>query len=598
MDALQVRTAARARDYAQVLAAEGALLGGLTVEEGGALERWLEAARQEFESLWARARAGELARLEEAGEIQAALALAEVWVRREPESEEAGRAVIRLHALLGNRTAALAAFERLQRALERGLDARPSPETIALARTVGRGARLPAATERSGSRPLPPSVLRPPVLAGREEAWRALEEGWAAGQLLVIVGSPGEGKTRLAVDFAESRGRWRYTGSRVGDREVPYASAARTLRTLLADRPDHTLPEWVRRELMRIPPELAGPGETPPPLASDADKLRLFQAAAETYAALSEGHASIVADDAQYIDPATNELMEYLLLAPVPARPAGQRLAGAVHLPARRGARGARWPGAAAGGGGARADRRARAAGARAGAHPARGASTCPGAERHAERLARYTGGNPLFVVETVKHLVETGALDSAWPERLPPPGRVGPLIQQRLTRLSPAALRLARIAALAGTDFSFELAAEVLEERALAVGEAAVELESAQVLSGERFSHDLVQEAVASGIPDALRSALHRRLAEVLEARRTPPIRVALHWMEARLPERALPFLLDAADVDEQAMRPREAAELYSRAATLLESSGRAAEAARARAAEQRCLERTRPGP
>ncbi len=63
--------------------------------------------------------------------------------------------------------------------------------------------------------------------------------------------------------------------------------------------------------------------------------------------------------------------------------------------------------------------------------------------------------------------------------------------------------------------------------------------------------------------------------LAEVLEARRTPPIRVALHWMEARLPERALPFLLDAADVDEQAMRPREAAELYSRAAILLESSG-----------------------
>ncbi len=156
VDALQVRLAARARDYAQVLASEGALLGGLTVEEGGALERWLEAARQEFESLWARARAGELSRLEEAGEIQAALALSEVWVRREPESEEAGRAVIRLHALLGNRTAALAAFERLQRALERGLDARPSPETIALARTVGRGARLPAVTERSGSRPLPP----------------------------------------------------------------------------------------------------------------------------------------------------------------------------------------------------------------------------------------------------------------------------------------------------------------------------------------------------------------------------------------------------------------------------------------------------------
>ena len=41
--------------------------------------------------------------------------------------------------------------------------------------------------------------------------------------------------------------------------------------------------------------------------------------------------------------------------------------------------------------------------------------------------------------------------------------GDGGQLIERRLNQLSPAALRLARLAALAGQDFSVELAAHVL---------------------------------------------------------------------------------------------------------------------------------------
>ena len=129
-----------------------------------------------------------------------------------------------------------------------------------------------------------------------------------------------------------------------------------------------------------------------------------------------------------------------------------------------------------------------------------------------------------------------------------------------------------------------------MLEAGALDVGEWAVELEAAQVLTGERFSHDLLAEAVTAGIPEPLGAALHLRLAQVQQARRAPPIVVARHWMAAREPERALPFLLEAAKQDEQALLPREAADLYARATALLSAAGRNEEAAVARAAELCC--------
>ena len=60
-----------------------------------------------------------------------------------------------------------------------------------------------------------------------------------------------------------------------------------------------------------------------------------------------------------------------------------------------------------------------------------------------------------------------------------------------------------------------------------LSLGPALRELEAAQVLSRERFTHDLVSEAVQASLPRPLRLAIHRRLAELLEARgELPPQR------------------------------------------------------------------------
>jgi DNA-binding SARP family transcriptional activator len=575
-------------------ASEGELLAGLQFDDSPELARWLDGARAKVEGWRQRARLAELARREAAGDQAGALALAEAWASREPESEEAGRHLMRLHYLQGQRGAALKAFERLERTLERELGVKPLPETLALARSIEQGARLPSPT--ASRRPLPLSILRPPVLAGREAEWQVLLEAWEQGQVLVIIGPPGVGKSRLITDFAESRGRWVRTEGRPGDREVPFASTVRSLRAWRTVRPDVQVPEWARRELSRLLPELALPGEAPPPVASEPDRMRLFDAITEMSTRLMGAYDTLVTDDMHYLSEADLALSRYAFGRMYPS--GGTSLPRCIQGVRKGEGSESLWSlvRSLEDSGVARVVElnplgpegvRSLLAGLGLG-----------GAERHAERIARYTGGNPLYVVETVKHLVETGALEGEWPERLPAPGRVGRLIQRRLEALSPAALRLARVAALARSQFSYALASAVLEVGALQVGEAAVELEAAQVMAGERFTHDLVHEAVAGSIPEPLRRMLHLRLAEVLERLKAPPVVVAHHWFEAGEPQRALPSLLQAANEDEEVMLPGEAAELYARAAALLLEAGRHEEAALARAREARCRQRAAPPP
>jgi predicted ATPase len=453
---------------------------------------------------------------------------------------------------------------------------------------LDRASVVPAAPSRPHAA-LPLSVQRPPVLAGRQAAWRELEEAWAAGApLIFIAGEPGVGKSRLAEEFAERHGRWLRAEGRVGERDVPYAAHTRVLRTLLAQRPDVQLQEWVRRELIRLLPELAAPGELPAALHDERDLLRFYDANFEAMVALHSKLDTVIVDDLQYWDDASSRLFVYVL-----ARirgPEGHRLPRFIDCYRRNELS-------------AYVERVAReltdAGSARRielgplteeGVRELVAAVGVDGAEAHAGHIARFTGGNPLFVVETLKHLLETHALARGWPERLPPPGKVVLLIQRRLERLSPEALQLARVAALARTQFSLPLAARVLQQPEVALGQAAAELEAALLMVEERFTHDLVHEAVEAGIPAALQRTLHARLAEELAQRSAPTVLQAHHWLAAGVPQRGLALLVTAASAEEEAMLPGEAAALYARAAGLLESAGQLAEAQSLREREAAC--------
>ncbi|MFE8602017.1 ATP-binding protein [Archangium violaceum] len=598
VDVAHLKSAAASHAHAHVLEAlnpggGGPLLAGFDFDDCPELARWLDGARTAVEGWVRQAREAEIERHMAQGDWTTALAQTQAWVQQEPESELAGRYLIRLHYLQGDRGAALAAFERLRAVLSRELDVTPMPETLELVRHIEQDTPLPrppAALPPS----LPLSVLRPPVLVGREAAWRQLEEGWNAGQILFITGEPGSGKSRLAEEFAAFKGSWFRIEGRPGDQEVPFASQARALRTHMARHPDVKLPDWVRDELSRILPELGDPRRLPP-LASEANELRFYDAQAEALRLLSAGGDIHVVDNVQYWDKASSKVFTYAVARLLDSNVEMARKPRIIDC-YRRG----ELP--------PYSETNIRQL---VDAELARvvdlgplspeevrqllASLRLPGAEAHAEAMARYTGGNPLYITETLKHLLETDSLHKDWPHRLLPPGRVGPLIQRRLERLSALALQCAQLAALAGSHYRPALALDVLEVSATELHAALSALEAAQILVDERFSHDLVLEAVRASLSPAAARVLHGRLATVLEREGAPAILLAHHWMEAGSVERALPFLLASAHADEQVLPPEQAADHYARAAALMDVTGRPEDAAQARAAEARCRSHVR---
>ena len=579
VDAVKLESLAFTGQYEAALQLEGTLLSGHDYDDCPDLEAWVFAAHERLENARREALTVLCERAEREGEYARALGFAERLIRADPISEEAHRRAMRLHFLSGDRSAAMGAFERCRDVLARELGLEPLPETLELSTLIVRGSHLP--NPSVPIRPnIPVSVLRPPVLAGREGEWARLEAAWEARQVVFIGGPPGCGKTRLMLDFAASKGAISPLEGRPGDDGVPYSTHARSLKRFLAARPEvpDTLEPWVRRELSRLVPELET--EAAPPIRDGSEKLRFFQAIARlTRIFAGHGIASIALDDLQFMDAGSFEIGAFTT---------ARSLEDAAH---------GGWPRSlnAFRGGELPPEMEARMRelvesgaailieleplGAEAVGVMLEGIQVA-NLERLAPAMLRYTGGNPLFIVETVKHLIETQQLERAnlegtLPMRLSLPGKVGPLIRRRLERLMPGALRLAQAAAVAGPDFNLELGARVLGTDALELTPAITELEGAQVMCGDAFAHDLIQAATLEGVPQTIRALLHKRIAEHLEITHAAPSRVAHHWLEGGDQQRAVPHLHAAALALAAAYRFEEAIAFNLRAADLLEADG-----------------------
>jgi tetratricopeptide (TPR) repeat protein len=191
-----------------------------------------------------------------------------------------------------------------------------------------------------------------------------------------------------------------------------------------------------------------------------------------------------------------------------------------------------------------------------------------------ARRLAQHTGGNPMFLLETMKALLVLPAAASG-EEPLPAVASVTGVIQRRIAKLSEGAVRLARCAAVTGQDFSSELASQVLGVPPLDLADAWNELEAAQVFRGGAFAHDLIYEAALASVPSPIATLLHGQIARYLESQGHAPARVAQHWLDAGEPARGAEALLAAAKEAKSLLRFREQAELLELAAGVMRGLG-----------------------
>ena len=567
------------------------LLGDLRAPEAPELDSWLESRRAARRAHARQAEEARIEALEAAGDVAAALPLALALLDGDPLSEDAHRRVIRLHYLRGDRAAALLAFDRCEQLLKDEVGAQPSAATLALLATIEQSAPV-AHSERVRSA-LPAAVLRPPRLVGRDAELHALQRGLAAGQVVVVVGEAGMGKSRLLQALAAARPGVLHSSGRPGDALVPYATLSRALRQLL-DRDPAAADPALLRALAPLLPELADPADGPAlptqqPLVQPV--LALLQRARRSVETLA-------LDDLHFADDATLELLQELLAAPrdvaalrldtlprccLGLRPAsaGTQLHGLLQSLATAGPH-------------TRLQLQPLTEGVMAEFIASLGLSGVDGAQL-APVLCQRTGGNPLFALETLKLAWSDGSLGAlAAPgvaEQLPRPDTLAQLIGQQLARLSSAALQLARVAAVAGVDFSIPLAGHLLNRGALELADPWAELEAQQVLRGESFAHDLVHDAVLQGLPEVIARHLHGQTAAWLETqgsetsadagrRAIAPARVAAHWEAAGQRARALPALRAAAELAHRSLREGERIGFLLRAADIAEAAERRDEA------------------
>ncbi|GAA1123465.1 AAA family ATPase [Kribbella jejuensis] len=151
-----------------------------------------------------------------------------------------------------------------------------------------------------------------------------------------------------------------------------------------------------------------------------------------------------------------------------------------------------------------------------------------------AAAVSEVTGGNPLFVREVARAM-----LDGTWrPSR--PPRSVLDVVQARLSRVSADCRAMLQAAATVGRDFQLGLVAAARNEpieRLLPAVDEAVEHGLIDRTGGDyRFVHVLTRDAVEATLATAERLALHRAVADALRERYADDLSehladIARHW-------------------------------------------------------------------
>lgn len=555
---------------APVDAAAAPLLAGLSYTDCDDFAAWLTLQRQARRDQRVQAARQRLADSEAGGDLDAALVAATALLTLDPQCEAHHRELMRLNYLRGDAAAGLKAYAQLTDMLAADYGARPSAASETLAALLRTSDAAHAAPPHAGAArvapartTLPLALQRPPLLVGRAGERQAVLQHLADGRAVLLEGEAGLGKSRLLSELIAGVSGALSAAGRPGDAGAPYATLVRLLRPLLDDRVA-TLTAATRDTLVRIAPVAASAASAG--LAQAA--LRPGAMASAVGELLQHARVPLVAlDDLHFADDATLELLAGLvaqddaprrwLLAGRPAElsAAAQMLRSSLTEVRRLGVVAL-----------AALDETAIAAIVDAlGIDGLRGATL-------AGPLLRHTGGNPLFVLETLKHGLAEGSLARG---ELPRPQSVGSLIERRLQRLSEPALTLARVAAIAGVDFSIELAEAAIGVRAVQLASAWTELQEAQVLRDEGFAHDLVSDAALRSVPPVVARRVHGQCAHWLAAHGVEPARVAWHWLRGGMPAEAGRAFVAAAVRAEQAARLAEEAALYAHAAHAFADAG-----------------------
>ncbi len=549
-------------DLEQFDESSGEFAQGLEIDDAPDIMDWLYAQR---ESLSEQRRANledQLKQLENAGSYRQAAVIARKLVALEPLSEAAHVRMLRCLYLSDDRIGVRTGILELRRLLREELGVEPLPETAAMLESLEAGQLQSSPSSKRPSIPL--NVLRPPRLAG-VKALRALVQGLERGKAVFVEGEAGAGKSRLLHDLAASRsalgGHVLEVRARESDQSLAFAPLITALRDLWeAGFQPQVEPIW-QLEVSRLLPELRPSGNLEGLVQIEMPteaKVRFLEGLTRYVLAFANDSGLVIFDDLHWADSATLEFLAYA--AP---RILGEQvgiLGG--YRPLEVGANLRHLIG--------QLEREGLAVTQKLEALELPEVRELlfgidPKAAALAQAMHAATGGNPLFVVETLKYLLETGQLDANFQlsGQLRPPERIGALLKNRLERLETDTRRVLACLAVAGADFSASLAGTVLELPELRVAEGLGEAEGAQVITSDpSFTHDLLRATTLELTPNSVRQTLHRLVAQELELRQAAPSRIAAHLLQAGQNSEATVWLIAASEIDLETFLPQTALE------------------------------------
>jgi class 3 adenylate cyclase/tetratricopeptide (TPR) repeat protein len=462
--------------------------------------------------------------------------------------------------------------------------------------------------------PLPARLTHVPLtgVVARETEATLLTDAYkrvAAGEgraVVLVSGDAGVGKTTLVAEAARraaEEGACVLLGRCQEDVSASYAPFAEALNHYVAHAPEHVLRTHVEAhggDIASMVPTLGQRLEAvPAPTRTDPDTERylLYGAVAGLLAAASALQPTVlVLDDLQWSDSQSLRLLRHVVATVETARLLvlgtfrDAELSPSNPLPELLGAL-QREPGVN------RIELKGfDDSGVLAFMEAAAGQRLEEAATDLAHALCLETDGNPFFVGEVLRSLMETGAIyqddRGRWTAagdmtEMVLPNSVREVISARVGRLGARAGRVLSMAAVIGRDFDFDLLdavtdlgqEEVLDVLDAAAG-AAIVREVADISGRYSFSHALTQHTLYQGLPRVRRTRAHRRVAEAIEGAvgQTPGARVgelAHHWLSASQPAnaaKAIGYARQAGEAALVALAPDDAVRYLSRALHLAE--------------------------
>jgi DNA-binding SARP family transcriptional activator len=603
----------------------GEFLEGFSLRDAPAFDDWVRLQR-EYWHVHINEVFDYLSHLQfEAGELESARETVNRWLVFAPLQENAYRLLMRLHFAAGDRGAALHAYDHCRAMLATGMQTEPTPETVALAnhmRAVAPPRRkellLPALALSPASLLNGPLLGRTAELSTLIKVYRSTQRGQT--QVVLLEGEVGIGKTRLATEFlawTEIEGADVLQGQAFDTGgQLPYRPVIEALRPRIEreNAPDDLLSDTWLAELLRLLPELGD--RYPDLLATTSDKSvarnRLFEAVARLGQALAKRAPLVLfIDDVQWADAASLDLLHYLA-----RRFAESQTPAFLLLTLRMGER-EMPPGLAEWRTGmeravpltrlqlgplALEDiiRLLQALGGAKGKDGRQAADL----ERFGQWLFAETEGQPFYVMETLKVLLERDVLashpngDGGWTIDFTTalehetvvrgffPPSVREVICARLDRLTLNAFALLVAGSVLGQRITFEhlcQVADLAERDGLPALDEVLHsdlLHESERKGWERgrmthgsyvFAHAKIRAVAYAEAGEARRSIFHRRALEVLQAAAASAVELAYHALAAGLTEPAFHWSLAAGDEAMRLAAVRDAISFYEQARHLM---------------------------